>query len=169
MNFPLHQKFRWAAIISPSYKCIFWLIHIITVKEVRYSMPDMFCLFNESFTLGSENLWKMCWCIHFFLVMYIRRRHPSVLLDQWKKNPNQHKLVNTRQLYKSMLVAAASAVSTQVRTIYMGYREMSKFSRGVSCVRLLSPRCAGTLARGFRRARRSAAVGRPEREIMYNV
>ena len=40
LNFPLHQKFRWAAIISPSYKCIFWLIHIITSKEVRYSMPD---------------------------------------------------------------------------------------------------------------------------------
>ena len=45
-------------------------------------------------------------------------------------------------------------------SIWGGYREISKFSRGVSYVRRLSPRCAGTPARGFRCARRSAAGGR---------
>ena len=68
-----------------------------------------------------------------------------------------------------MLVAAASAESTQVRTTYMGYREMSKFSWGVSCVRRLSPRGAGTSVWRFRRARRSAAVGRPERERLWTM
>ena len=45
-------------------------------------------------------------------------------------------------------------------SIWGGYREISKFSRGVSYVRRLSPRCAGTPARGFRCARRPAAGGR---------